>query len=125
MRKDIDLSFSKHPLTNDLATKKDNSAVKQAIKNIVMTGFYERGFNIDFGTPLRQSLFENLDVLTARTIRDNIHQAIKNYEPHAELIDVFIDTKDLDQNQLYATIVYTYINNPNEQTLNIRLDRVR
>lgn len=124
MRKDIDLSFSKHPLTNDLATKKDNSAVKQAIRNIVLTGYYERGFNIEFGTPIRQSLFENIDPLVARTIRDNIEQAIKNFEPQAELIDVYMDAS-IDQNELLATVVYTYINNPVEQTLNINLNRIR
>jgi len=124
MRRDIDFSFVPHPLTGDLATKRNESAIKQSIRNIVMTGYYERGFNMEFGTPIRQSLFELVDPLTVKTMRNNIEQAIVNFEPQAELIDVVVDG-DIDRGDLRATILYTYANNPDQQTLSINLMRIR
>lgn len=124
MRKDIDMAFVAHPLTGDLATKTNESAVKQSIKNIVLTSYYERGFYVEFGTPLKESLFELVTPQDSITIRDRIDQAIKNFEPQAELIDVFVRLEPKD-NSLHANVIYTYVNNPSEQSINIDLERIR
>ena len=50
MRKDIDLNFRPHPLTGDLPVKTNQVAAAQALRSIVLTSFYERGFNVLFGT---------------------------------------------------------------------------
>jgi len=121
-RKDIDFSFLAHPMTGDLATKKSSAAIKQALKNIVLTNFYERGFNVEFGTNLKASLFEIMTPLDAQVMRDNIKKSIQNFEPSVELTDVYIEQND---NTLDCVIYYTEHNNAEEQSLNVQLDRIR
>lgn len=124
MRKDIDFTFVPHPLTGDLSTKKDSSAIKQSMRNIVLTSFYERGFNVEFGTNLRSSLFENITPLEAQTIRQLISEGIENFEPQVELIDVVVQ-QNPDENTLNVVIVYTELNNPEEQTFQLDIRRLR
>lgn len=120
MRKDLDLSFNAHPLTGDLATKTGTSAVEQSLRNIVMTNFYERGFNTEFGSNVTRNLFENnINGVTAQGIRQNVINAIENYEFQVELIEV--NVVDVDGNSIDVTITYNITNQLQEQELKIRV----
>lgn len=123
MRKDIDLNFTPHPLTGDLATKSSISAIDQAVKNLVMTNFYERGFNVEVGSNLTGSLFENFTVLEQQTIKNNIINVLENFEPNIEVSEV-ICTSDED-NEVTVTIYYTYANDPTLQTIVIPIERFK
>ncbi|AND75133.1 hypothetical protein pf16_210 [Pseudomonas phage pf16] len=123
MRRDIDMSFARHPLTGDLAVKTGSSAIRQSLINIVRTNYYDRGFNVEVGTNLDYSMFENITVITAKQIHDNISNSIRNFEPQVELIDV--EVKDSGGNEVYVKIYYTELNNPNVQNLVIDLSRIR
>lgn len=123
MRRDIDLSFKKHPLTGDLAVKTGSSAIRQSIINIVRTNFFDRGFNVDMGTNLDASMFENIGLTTARQIHDNIENAIRNFEPQVEIVD--IEVKTSGDNEVSVKIYYTELNSPTTQTLIIDLTRIR
>ena len=56
--KDLDLLFRVHPVTGDVVTRTDVEAVKRSVRNIVLTNKYERPFKPNFGTSLRELLFE-------------------------------------------------------------------
>lgn len=120
MRKDIDFSFAVHPLTGDLATKTRGSAIKQSLRNIVLTSFFERGFNTQFGTEVRNSLFENnIAGITAQGMRQTIIQGIENFESQVELIDV--EVKDAEEGNTVVVNIYYYELNVNEeQQLTVR-----
>lgn len=123
MRRDIDMSFMRHPLTGDLATKTGSSAIRQSLINIVRTNYYDRGFNVEVGTNLDFSMFENINVVTAKQIHDNIANSVRNFEPQVELIDV--EVKDGGANEIYVSLYYTELNNPSVQNLVIGLNRIR
>lgn len=123
MRKDIDLNFTPHPLTGDLSIKKDRSAVDQSMRNLVMTSFYERGFNVELGGNVYESLFDNFTFLTQQTIKNNILRVLKNFEPGVELVDVIADMKE--SNQLDVEIYYNYYNDPDVRRVTIPLERLR
>lgn len=123
MRTDIDFSFKPHPLTGDLATKKGSSAIKQSLINLIRTNYYDRGMNVEVGTNVDGALFENVTLLTSQQIRSNIENSIRNFEPNVELVDV--EVVDGGENELTATIYYTELNNPVEQSISINLSRVR
>ncbi len=59
--KDFDLSFRKHPVTKKLIIKKNDEAVKQALKNLILTNLFERPFRPLFGSDITKTLFENMD----------------------------------------------------------------
>ena len=106
--KDISMSFQVNPLTNDLIALKNETAISRSIRNIVFTVPGEKFFNENFGSRISQSLFENIDDLTASIISDEIKNSIQNYEPRVELIDVTI-SPDYDNNSFDAKIVYNII----------------
>lgn len=124
MRRDIDLSFKKHPLTGDLASKTGSAAIRQSIINIVRTNYYDRGFNVDLGTNLDSSMFENITVITTRQIHDNISNSIRNFEPQVQLVDVEVIAED-GGNAVNVRIYYTELNKTSVETLSIDLSRVR
>ena len=70
--KDINITFKKHPVTNDLVVSRDASAIKQAIVNLLLTNKGERVMQPDYGSDIRSFLFEPLDFGTAQQIQDNI-----------------------------------------------------
>lgn len=125
MRKDIDFNFTPHPLTGDLSTKTESSAIVQSLRNIIETSYYERGFNVGFGSSVRSSLFELFTPLDVLTLKDSIIQAIRNYEPMVEVVDVEVGFTDSDESNLNVSIIYTERNNPTPRTLTMQLERLR
>ena len=103
--KDLSMSFKSNPLNDDLIGLKNESAIARSIKNLVFMQKGEKFFDPDFGSELSASLFENIDDVTALTIRDDIDYMIKTYEPRVDLLNVEI-IPNYDNNQMDAVIVY-------------------
>jgi len=106
--KDIDLSFSPHPITKDLQVLKNESAIRRAVRNIVETIPTEVPFDSLLGSDVRSSLFNFVDYGTAAQIRSQIEIAIKNYEPRVEKLKVDVDPRP-DSNSFECTIVFDII----------------
>jgi len=106
--KDVSMTFQRNPLTDDLIVLKNTNAIARSIRNIVFTIPGEKFFNQDFGSNITNSLFETIDDLSAITIRDEIRQSIRSYEPRVNLISVNV-YPDYDNNAFDATIVYEII----------------
>ena len=121
---DLDLDFVAHPVTKDIVLKRDVEAVKRSIRNLILTNKYERPFqpNIDGG--VTRHLFELSTPHTKHDIESAIRNCISNYEPRAEVIDVFV-TGDLDRNGFNVTIEFRVINTPNPVTIELFLERLR
>ena len=103
--KDLSMSFRSNPLIDDLMGLKNESAIARSVKNLVFMQKGEKFFDPDFGSELSASLFENIDDVTALTMRDDIDYMIKTYEPRVDLINVDI-IPNYDNNQMDAVIVY-------------------
>jgi len=105
---DIDLLFAAKP-NGELFKKRDAAAVKQAIKNLIQTNFYEKPFLPFFGANIRDLLFELAYDDVAEDIRENIISAVQTYEPRARLIDIVVNAQP-DNNSLDVTIEFQVIN---------------
>ena len=79
--KDLSVTFKKHPVTNDLVTVKDNAAVSQSIKSLLLTRRGERPFQPDLGSGLQDLLFEPMDYGTSALIKKEITETLNRYEP--------------------------------------------
>lgn len=104
--KDLSMSFRSNPLNDDLIGLKNESAIARSIKNLVFMRKGEKFFDSDFGSELSASLFENIDDVTALTMRDDIDYMIKTYEPRVDLLNVEI-FPNYDNNQMDALIIYS------------------
>jgi phage baseplate assembly protein W len=120
--KDIDLTFAAKA-SGDVFKKNDAAAVKQSVKNLILTNFGEKPFRFNYGGNLNSLLFE-LNDLEPYEVRDYIITAVENYEPRAVVVDV--DYKSLpDQNSVNLLIKFQVINIAETQELNITLTRLR
>ena len=106
--RDLSMTFQRNPLNDDLIALKNETAISRSIRNIVFTVPGERFFDNDFGSNISRSLFENLDNISANTIREEITQSILNYEPRVELARVNV-RPNFENNEFNVTIIYEII----------------
>lgn len=121
---DLDFNFSMHPRDGDVASKYDEEAIKQSIKNLILTRNYERPFRSYLGTQIYSILFENISPLTTAMLERTISDAIYNYEPRVNLIDIAVSYSP-DNNSVYITIVFRIINTSTPVEVNLILERTR
>lgn len=122
--KDFDLAFSAHPNTKDITKKRDEDAVKQALKNLILTNYYERPFHSEIGSPVRALLFELATPLTAHMMRRGIIDVIENFEPRVRVLDVNVNMKD-QTNACEVSITFEIIGIQTISQLNLTLERTR
>jgi len=109
--KDISLSFTKHPVTNDLIILKNEDAIKKSVINLVRTRLNERFFNNLIGTSVDNTLFEigNSDIFSF--LEEEITTLLNNFEPRILLRNVEIEIPD-DTNDLNIKITYDIVGLP-------------
>lgn len=106
--KDISATFQRHPLTGDILALKNEAAITRSLRNIVFTVPGEKFFNPDFGSKISQSLFENIDDISANIIKGEITNSIRTYEPRVNLKKVTV-SPNYDNNEFNVTILYEII----------------
>ena len=106
--KDINLSFKRHPITNDLVVIKDEDAIKRSVHNIVKTIINEKPFSKDFGTQINDSMFELDTSLNSIAIEKQITSSLNIFEPRIKLNDVKV-VVDGSHNAMTAKITYSII----------------
>ena len=109
--KDINLSFKRHPVTNDVLTVSDEDAIKRSVKNIIFTILGEKPFEPEFGSVINQSLFDLNTSLNEIRVSDEIQQSLLNYEPR---IDNIVVTASIypDSNELNCVVQYEIVGIP-------------
>lgn len=119
-KKDLEIS----PLTNDLTVFKDEDAVKESIKNLILTDRRERLMQPNLGGNIRAMLFENITPAVITLIEDQVRTTIETFEPRAELIDVIV-TSNIDDNAVRITVIFYIINNQQPISVDVFLERTR
>tara|TARA_Y100000385_G_C13067198_1_gene627280 strand:- start:62 stop:478 length:417 start_codon:yes stop_codon:yes gene_type:complete len=120
LRKDLAIS----PVSNDLTVLKNDDAVKDALKNLLLTDRGERLMQPNLGGNIRAMLFENLTPAILTMIKTQIEETVKLYEPRAELIDVTV-AADMDSDNVSANITFYVRNQEQPITLDVILERTR
>ena len=106
--KDINLSFKRHPVTNDVVAIRDEDAIKRSVKNIIFTILGEKPFEPNFGSVINDSLFDLNTNLSEIAVADEINSSLLNYEPRISNIEVTV-TVAPDSNEMNCTIQYDII----------------
>ena len=121
---DLDFNFTAHPVTGDIVRRFDESAVKAALKNLILTSNYERPFHSEIGSPIKRLLFEPatpmLQVMLQRAITDTVN----NFEPRVDLLNVDVVVSE-DTYEVYVSIEFQIINTTRPLTLDLTLERTR
>ena len=102
------MSFKVNPLTDDLIAIKNQTAIARSIRNLVLTAPGERFFNNDVGSRVNELLFENMDDLTASSIKSEIENTIENYEPRVKLLSTRLSANP-DSYEIDVIITYEIV----------------
>lgn len=121
---DFDISFIANPASRDVAKKYDEYAIKQAVKNLILTNHYERPFHPEIGSQVTALLFEPYTPMLQSLLQRAIIQTIENYEPRVKLISVDVNMRPDDQN-VDVTIEFRIINTQAPVTIDLTLQRTR
>ena len=99
------MSFQVNPLTDDLIAIKNQTAIARSIRNLVLTSPGERFFNNDLGSRVNELLFENVDDITASSVKSEIENTIKNFEPRVRLLNTKVSANP-DSYEFDVAITY-------------------
>ena len=107
--KDLNLNFTRNPVTGDVAIVTDVNAVKRSIRNLLLTNHYERPFHPEIGSDIPALLFENFGPITGNQLSRNIEEMILNFEPRArvETVECF----PVPDSNRYDVRIYFYVEN--------------
>ena len=121
---DLDLDFTRHPVTNDVVKITDVEAVKRSVKNLINTQFYERPFHPELSCGVRDMLFENYTPMTGIFMRRKIEEVLSNYEPRASLSSIQVN-EQMDRNAIDVVVNFYVLNLPNPVSVTTTLQRIR
>ena len=121
---DIDFTFTKKPVTNDIALSYDTQAVTRSLRNLLQTRNYERPFNPNLGSTIDSILFEPLSNVSASEIKIEIARVIKNYEPRVTVTNVDVVAQE-QYNSYQVTLTFFLENAATPTTITMLLQRDR
>ena len=121
---DLDLNFIKHPINYDVTKKYDEAAIKQSLKNLVMTMNYERLFHPEIGSQVMHLLFEPMSPLTQHMLEAAIRNTITNFEPRVDLLTIVVKFNP-DNNTVYIVINFKIVNTQKPLSVSFTLQRTR
>jgi phage baseplate assembly protein W len=122
---DIPFFMTKNSFTGDLNLVKDLYAIKQALKNLVMTIKREKPFNYLFGANPRNYLFEQTTSNMLFECKNVIITAINTFEPRVSVRDIGIEQSKINHNRINIIIVYEIVETQTVDTVTISLERTR
>lgn len=117
-------AFLPHPNTGQITRRTNVDAVKQSIRNIVLTNKYERLRNPTFGGNIRRYLFEPFTATTSAELEQEIRETIERYEPRADIDQIEV-TPNEDNNSIAVSIVFYVVMERDAQRVDLTLYRVR
>ena len=106
--RDINLSFKRHPVTNDLVAIRDEDAIKRSVKNIIFTILGEKPFEPSFGSIINDALFDLDTNLNSIRIQDEITSSLTRFEPRIDNIIVTVSVVP-DTNEMNCTVQYDIV----------------
>lgn len=121
--RDIDLTLAIRP-SGDVFKKTDAAAVRQAIKNLLLTNRGEKPFQPFFGGSLNQFLFGLSEEFDELEIKEQVANAILNYEPRARVREVNVKLLP-DFNSINITVVFQIVTTLQIETVEVTLARLR
>ena len=122
--KDLDFNFAVHPVTGDVTRKTGDKAIIQSIAGLLQTGRYERLWQPNLYSKLREHLFEPVDNITGSAITAEIRNTIGRHEPRVDLTQVNV-TPDYDNNGYNVSLTFFIVNRADPIQITLFLERIR
>lgn len=121
---DFHKDLTVNPISGDIALRTNEEAIKESLKNLILTDRGERLMQPNLGSDVRASLFENATPVTLKILEERVKDVINNFEPRVSLIDVDV-TSIYDENRVQVTIYFYVTNREDPLSVDVFIDRVR
>lgn len=121
---DINLFFTKHPITADVTKKFDEDAIKASVLNLILTKNYERPFHPEIGCQISTLLFENFTPVAVETMKKTIYDTIEKFEPRVTIVDLRIRNNE-DSNDISIELSFKINNSDKIINLTTAIERIR
>ena len=121
---DLDLRFKPHPNLGDLVPLRDIAAIKNSVRNLILTGYGERPFQPTIGCGITDQLFENFNPVTVAAMNESIARTIRFHEPRVALANISITDRS-DENAVFVSVTVKILNVPDLVDIDIYLERIR
>lgn len=122
---DIPFFITPNPFTGDFNLVKDLGAIRQSLKNIILSNQGERPFDFLFGASLYKNLFENLTPELILSTQSRIATNVKRYDSRVDITEIrLFKSETVD----YTIDVYIFYEIPDlgiKDTLTIAVTRDR
>ena len=121
---DLDLDFTRNPVTSDIVKLNDVDSVKRSVKNLIQTNHYDRPFHPEIGCGVRGLLFENMTPLTALNLERKVIEVLANFEPRAKIVNVVAQPQE-DANRYHIQISFYVVGISTPVVVETYLTRLR
>jgi phage baseplate assembly protein W len=121
---DLDLNFTKNPVTGDVQRRFDEDSVKTSLRNLIQTSNFERPFHSEIGSPIKKLLFETATPMLGVVLKRAIADVVTSFEPRVQIVDITV-TLDTDGHSVNVTLEFTILNTLAPMTLDLTLQRTR
>ena len=121
---DLDLDFTRNPVTSDIVKLNDVDSVKRSVKNLIQTNHYDRPFHPEIGCGVRGLLFENMTPLTALNLERKVIEVLTNFEPRAKIVNVVAQPQE-DANRYHIQISFYVVGISTPVVVETYLTRLR
>jgi phage baseplate assembly protein W len=101
---DLPFFLSKNSFTEDFNLTKNLNAIKQSVKNLILTNYGERKFNYRLGGNIYDKLFENYSYEVVSQLQTSIGGTIQEYESRIELTQILV--LNTSENELSVVVRY-------------------
>jgi len=122
--RDLDLSLKIHPIRKDIIPLKDDAAIKNAVKNLLVSNFFERPFQPTLGANLRGLLFEPADAITKLDLQQGVRRVLNTHEPRIKVLNVKVFDES-DNNSYRITVKFLIKEYDTAESVEIVLRRLR
>ena len=121
---DLNFDFTANPVTGDVTTVKDSVSVKRGIRNVLMTENFERLFQPELGSGIKNILFEQMTPITEQRLEDEVASAIEAWEQRAEIIHINV-TSEEEYNRYKVSVKFRINNSIETEQVDVFLSRER
>lgn len=120
---DVDFSFEKHPITENISIKKKVSAIKQSIIRLLTLREGDKPFHPEIKSPIYGYLFENTSSVVKVVLESEIRKYLAIYEPRVNIL--YITVNFPSPNEINCSISGEIVNSSEPFNVSILIDRLR
>lgn len=106
---DFDVNLQVHPITKDVIKKTNENSVRQSLRLLLQTIFYDRRWHPEIGCNLNALLFGQLTSFQLYTTQEELKRIISYYETRITLQECTCQVSSTDEFKVQVRLVY-YIN---------------